>query len=71
MTLNKTDRIVITPGKQIVHGKYVAGSPLPAEAEPCEEFATSRHIIRGGFRSLRAKRLIELKRYRGAFVAPG
>lgn len=33
MTLNKTDRIVITLGKQIVHGKYVPGSPLPAEAE--------------------------------------
>lgn len=40
MTLNKTDRIVITLGKQIVHGKYVPGSPLPAEAELCEEFAT-------------------------------
>ncbi|EOM1054885.1 transcriptional regulator, partial [Escherichia coli] len=26
MTLNKTDRIVITLGKQIVHGKYVPGS---------------------------------------------
>ncbi len=25
MTLNKTDRIVITLGKQIVHGKYVPG----------------------------------------------
>lgn len=36
MTLNKTDRIVITLGKQIVHGKYVPGSPLPAEAELCE-----------------------------------
>ncbi|MEK5772278.1 transcriptional regulator, partial [Acinetobacter variabilis] len=27
MTLNKTDRIVITLGKQIVHGKNVPGSP--------------------------------------------
>ena len=62
MTLNKTDRIVITLGKQIVHGKYVPGSPLPAEAE--------RNIIREVFRSLMAKRLIEMKRYRGAFVAP-
>ena len=70
MTLNKTDRIVITLGKQIVHGKYVPGSPLPAEAELCEEFATSRNIIREVFRSLMAKRLIEMKRYRGAFVAP-
>lgn len=51
MTLNKTDRIVITLGKQIVHGKYVPGSPLPAEAELCEEFATSRNIIREVFRS--------------------
>ena len=70
MTLNKTDRIVITLGKQIVHGKYVPGSPLPAEAELCEGFATSRNIIREVFRSLMAKRLIEMKRYRGAFVAP-
>ena len=38
MTLNKTDRIVITLGKQIVSGKYVPGSALPAEAELCEEF---------------------------------
>ena len=52
MTLNKTDRIVITLGKQIVHGKYVPGSPLPAEAELCEGFATSRNIIREVFRSL-------------------
>lgn len=36
MTLNKTDRIVITLGTQIVGGKYVPGSPLPAEAELCE-----------------------------------
>ncbi|MFH4346967.1 D-galactonate utilization transcriptional regulator DgoR, partial [Acinetobacter baumannii] len=34
------------------------------------EFATSRNIIREVFRSLEAKRLIEMKRYRGAFVAP-
>ena len=69
MTLNKTDRIVITLGKQIVSGKYVPGSALPAEAELCEEFATSRNIIREVFRSLMARRLIEMKRYRGAFVA--
>ena len=56
MTLNKTDRIVITLGTQIVGGKYVPGSPLPAEAELCEEFETSRNIIREVFRSLMAKR---------------
>ncbi|MGP4879860.1 FadR/GntR family transcriptional regulator, partial [Klebsiella pneumoniae] len=56
MTLNKTDRIVISLGKQIVSGKYVPGSALPAEAELCEEFETSRNIIREVFRSLMAKR---------------
>ncbi len=45
MTLNKTDRIVISLGKQIVSGKYVPGSALPAEAELCEEFETSRNIV--------------------------
>lgn len=49
MTLNKTDRIVITLGKQIVSGKYVPGSALPAEADLCEEFETSRNIIREVF----------------------
>lgn len=70
MTLNKTDRIVISLGKQIVSGKYVPGSALPAEAELCEEFETSRNIIREVFRSLMAKRLIEMKRYRGALSLP-
>ncbi|GAR36174.1 DNA-binding transcriptional repressor MngR [Salmonella enterica] len=58
MTLNKTYRIVITLVKQIVSGKYVHGSALPAEADLCEEFETSRNILREVFRSLMAKRLI-------------
>ncbi|HAB25547.1 MAG: D-galactonate utilization transcriptional regulator DgoR [Pantoea sp.] len=70
MTLNKTDRIVITLGQQIVSSKYLPGAPLPAETELCDEFATSRNIIREVFRSLTAKRLIEIKRYYGAFVTP-
>lgn len=70
MTLNKTDRIVITLGKQIVSGKYVPGSALPTEMALCVEFETSRNIIREVFRSLMAKRLIAIKWYRGAFVSP-
>ncbi|MCG7386971.1 D-galactonate utilization transcriptional regulator DgoR [Pantoea sp. ACRSB] len=70
MNLNKTDRIVITLGKQIVSGKYLPGAALPAETELCEEFETSRNIIREVFRSLTAKRLIETRRYHGAFVTP-
>lgn len=70
MTMTKTDRIIFALGQQIVGGKYVPGAALPAEAELCTEFETSRNIIREVFRSLMAKRLIEMKRYRGAFVAP-
>ena len=70
MNLTKTDRLMVTLGRQIVSGKYLPGAALPAEADLCEEFATSRNIIREVFRSLEAKRLIEMKRYRGAFVVP-
>jgi GntR family galactonate operon transcriptional repressor len=70
MTLTKTDRIIDALGRQIVGGKYAPGAALPAETELCDEFETSRNIIREVFRSLTAKRLIEMKRYRGAFVAP-
>lgn len=70
MNLTKTDRLMVTLGRQIVSGKYLPGAALPAEADLCEEFATSRNIIREVFRSLEAKRLIEMKRYRGAFIAP-
>ncbi|CAI0906972.1 D-galactonate utilization transcriptional regulator DgoR [Serratia ficaria] len=66
--IGKTDRIIIEVGRQIVGGKYPPGSPLPAEAELCEEFQTSRNIIREVLRALMAKRLVEVKRYRGAFV---
>ena len=70
MNLTKTDRLMVTLGRQIVSGKYLPGAALPAEADLCEEFATSRNIIREVFRSLEAKRLIAMQRYRGAFVAP-
>ncbi|WP_426816864.1 FadR/GntR family transcriptional regulator [Winslowiella sp. 2C04] len=70
MAIAKTDRIITILGSQIVSGKYVPGTSLPTEAELCEEFATSRNIIREVFRSLTEKRLVEIKRYRGAFVAP-
>ena len=66
--LSKTERIIQTLGEEIVAGKYVPGAALPAEAELCERFSTSRNIIREVYRSLMAKRLMEMKRYRGAFV---
>ncbi|MEZ3498664.1 FadR/GntR family transcriptional regulator [Pantoea sp. KPR_PJ] len=67
-TISKTDRIILTLGEEIVSGKYVPGASLPAETELCDQFATSRNIIREVFRALVAKRLIEVRRYRGAFV---
>ncbi|PKH19122.1 transcriptional regulator [Enterobacterales bacterium CwR94] len=66
--VTKTDRIVLTLGEEIVSGQWVPGAALPSEAELCERFSTSRNIIREVFRDLLAKRLIEIKRYRGAFV---
>lgn len=66
--LSKTDRIILTLGEEIVSGKYAPGGALPAESELCDQFSTSRNIIREVFRSLMAKRLVEMKRYRGAFV---
>ncbi|KQN53451.1 FCD domain-containing protein [Erwinia sp. E602] len=69
-SLSKTERIILTLGEEIVTGKYLPGAPLPSEADLCEQFTTSRNIIREVFRSLMAKRLIEMKRYRGAFVTP-
>lgn len=70
MTLTKTDSIIDALGRQIVSGKYSPGAALPAETELCDEFDTSRNIVREAFRSLAAMRLVELRRYRGAFVAP-
>ncbi len=70
MTLNKTDRIVITLGKQIVHGNTYLARHFRLRRSSVKSFLTSRNIIREVFRSLMAKRLIEMKRYRGAFVAP-
>ncbi len=70
LELSKTDRIVIEMGQQIVSGKYIPGAALPSEVELCEQFDTSRNIIREVLRSLTAKRLVEIKRYRGAFVCP-
>lgn len=70
MTLNKTDRIVITLGKQIVHGKYVLARHFRlrrSSVKSLQPRATSSVRCSG---SLMAKRLIEMKRYRGAFVAP-
>lgn len=68
--LSKTDRIILAVGQQIVAGKYPPGAPLASEAELCDEFQTSRNIVREVMRSLTGKRLIEIKRYRGAFVTP-
>lgn len=68
--MSKTDRIIHVLGREIVAGDYQPATPLPAEAELCEKFNTSRNIVREVLRSLMAKRLVEMRRYRGAFVMP-
>ncbi|EFM18721.1 FadR/GntR family transcriptional regulator [Pantoea eucalypti] len=66
--ISKTERIILTLGEEIVAGHFAPGAALPAESDLCDRFSTSRNIIREVFRALMAKRLIEVKRYRGAFV---
>lgn len=68
--VSKTDQIIHVLGKRIVSGSYPSVSSLPAEAELCKEFGTSRNIIREVYRALMAKRLVEIKRYKGTYVMP-
>lgn len=70
MTVTKTDKIIVVLGKKIISGNYLQGAALPAEASLCAEYDTSRNIIREVYRVLAAKRLIEIKRFCGAFVLP-
>ncbi|XPE37621.1 FCD domain-containing protein [Shigella flexneri] len=69
MTLNKTDRIVITLGLRLWMAKFIAGSPLPAEAE-LEEFRNLAQHHPGGVPFADGEAAHEMKRYHGAFVAP-
>jgi len=70
MTVTKTEKIIAILGKKIISGDYIQGTALPAEASLCAEYGTSRNIIREVYRVLAAKRLIEIKRFCGAFVLP-
>ncbi len=66
--ITKLDRIVEQFGNEIVQGKYVAGSALPAEAELCQTFEISRATLREVVKVLAAKRLIHVKRHSGLLV---
>lgn len=68
--ISKTERIILTLGEEIVAGHFAPGAALPAESDLCDRFSTSRNIIREVFRALMAKRLIEVKRYRGHSSPP-
>lgn len=66
--ITKLDRIVELFGNEIVQGKYVSGSALPAEAELCQIFDISRATLREVVKVLAAKRLIQVKRHSGLQV---
>jgi DNA-binding GntR family transcriptional regulator len=51
----------------ILHGDYVAGQRL-VEADLCEQYGTTRFIIRSALQSLAAEGLVEMRRNRGARV---
>ncbi|MGC3963200.1 MAG: FadR/GntR family transcriptional regulator [Rhodocyclaceae bacterium] len=64
----KVDHIICQLGQQIVAGKYLPGAALPTEADLCAEFDTSRNVIREVQQALLAKRLIIVRRHKGAYV---
>lgn len=68
--MTKTDRMIQALGREIAHGKYLAGKPLPSEADLCEKYETSRNVMREVVKVLSTKRLIDAQRYRGLFVMP-
>jgi GntR family galactonate operon transcriptional repressor len=70
MQVTKTLQMTRVLGRQIAHRRYAPGSPLPTELELCEQFETSRNVVREAVRVLSTKRLIDAQRHRGLYVMP-
>jgi len=57
-------------GRDIVEGRFAAGTTLPGDAELMERFGVSRTALREGLKTLAAKGLIESKTKVGTRVLP-
>ena len=55
-------------GRDIVEGRYAAGTTLPGDADLMERFGVSRTALREGLKTLAAKGLIESKTKVGTWV---
>ena len=69
-SVTKLDRVVEQFGAQIVQGKYLPGSSLPAEAELCKTYELSRATLREVVKVLAAKKLINVQQHRGLLIMP-
>lgn len=61
-------RVIEVLRGEIVTGKRLAGSRLPAEGKLAEEFGVSRNVIREAMRAMRAMGLIEMSQGRAPHV---
>jgi len=65
------EQIVNQIEKRIVAGELKAGDQLPPENELAKQFAVSRTAVREAIKTLREKRLVEIRPGRGTFITIG
>jgi GntR family transcriptional repressor for pyruvate dehydrogenase complex len=62
------EQIVSQIEQRIVAGDLKVGDQLPSEKELAEQFAVSRTAVREAIKTLREKRLVEIRPGRGTFI---
>jgi GntR family transcriptional repressor for pyruvate dehydrogenase complex len=65
------EQIVSQIEQRIVAGELKAGDQLPSEYELAKQFAVSRTAVREAIKTLREKRLVEIRPGRGTFIING
>ncbi len=65
------ERIVSQIEERIVAGELKAGDQLPSENELAKQFAVSRTAVREAIKTLREKRLVEIRPGKGTFIING
>ncbi|MBD1557804.1 FadR family transcriptional regulator [Vibrio sp. S9_S30] len=64
-----SDQIYDELQKRIVEGVYCIGDKIPSESELCENFSSSRAIIREALARLKSDGVLESRRGSGTFIA--
>lgn len=65
------EQIVSQIEQRIIKGDLKVGDQLPSERELAEQFAVSRTAVREAVKTLREKRLVEIRPGRGTFITNG